>query len=342
MKNSGENKSNKIKRIKSIAVFIFFQIVFILFTGPTLIYCGPFVHLKSIVAQSAYTSSSFVWLTEMYMSNRSINKMMGNNENAKEMFINNDKNNIVKIKEKKSDSCELLEVKGRKFKGLAIIVDDPTRVKSGYTDKLKSEGQSTSEIAKDNDAFAAINGGGFFTKSNYSEVAWTGSGGTPNGVIISEGELIFSDTPDEDHKHNVAAFTDKGELLVGLYSYKELEAKNVREAICFGPALLINGNKTILGDYGGWGIAPRTAIGQRKDGSVVMLVLEGRKLNSVGATLEDVQDIMLKLGAVNATNLDGGYSTTMYYGGQVVNKPYNILGERAVPTIFYVEKKKNK
>ena len=323
-------------------VFMVFQIIFILFTGATLIFCGPFQHLKSIVAQSAYTSSSFVWLTEMYMSNSSINKMMGKSENAKNMYINNSNNNLVKIKDKKSDTCEILEVKGRKFKGLALVVDDPTRVKSGYTDKLKNEGQSTSEIAKDNDAFAAINGGGFFTKNNYSEVAWTGSGGTPNGVIISNGDLIFPDTPDEEHVNNVAAFTNKGELLVGLYSYRELKEKNVQEAICFGPALLINGNKTILGDYGGWGIAPRTAIGQRKDGSVIMLVLEGRKLNSVGATLEDVQDIMLKLGVVNATNLDGGYSTTMYYSGQVVNKPYNILGERAVPTIFYVEKNKKK
>lgn len=337
------NKHKKGKKkciIRKALIFIFFQLIAILITGPTLIYCGPFKHLKSIVAQSAYTSSSFVFLTKMYMSDASINKMMGNDNDAKNAFISNSKGNLVKIKKGKSSDVDLLEVKGRKFKGLAIVVDDPKRLKTGYTDKLKKEGQSTSEIAKENDAFAAINGGGFFTSDDSSEVAWTGAGGTPKGIIISKGELIFSDSLDSDKKNDVAAFTDKGELLVGLYSYNELKDKKVKEAICFGPALLINGKKTVLGDYGGWGIAPRTAVGQKRDGSVVLLVLEGRKLNSVGATLEDVQDIMLKLGVVNATNLDGGYSTTMYYGGQVINKPYNVLGERAVPTILYVEKKK--
>ncbi|WP_142415652.1 phosphodiester glycosidase family protein [Hathewaya massiliensis] len=332
-----KKKHKKMRIISKASIFIFFQIIFILFTGPTLIFCGPFANLKSIVAQSAYTSSSFTWLTKMYMSDKSIAKMMSSGD-AKNSYINNDKN-IVKIKKNKSNTIDLFEVKARKFQGLAMVVDDPTRVKVGYTDKLKKEGQSTSEIAKLNDAEAAINGGGFFTKDT-TEVVWTGAGGAPKGMIVSKGELIFSDTRDLDYKQDVTAFTDKGELLVGYYSYNELVKKNVKEAICFGPALIINGKKTALGDHGGWGIAPRSAVGQKKDGSMVMLVLEGRKLDSVGATLEDVQDIMLKLGVVNATNLDGGYSTTMYYKGQVINKPYNILGERAVPSILYVEKKK--
>ncbi|MFX0548647.1 phosphodiester glycosidase family protein [Hathewaya histolytica] len=336
MENKRVKKSGRIKRN---FIFIFFQLIFILLIGPTLIYCGPFVNLKSIVAQSAYTSSSFTWLTKMYMSDKSISKMMAAGD-AKNAYINNDKN-IVKIKKDKTNNIELFDVKARKFQGIAMVVDDPTRIKVGYTNKLKKEGQSTSEIAKDNDAQAAINGGGFFTKDT-TEVAWTGAGGAPKGMIISNGELVFSDTKNLDHKQDVAAITNKGEVLIGYYSYNELKKKNVKEAICFGPALLINGKKTILGDYGGWGIAPRSAFGQKKDGSIVMLVLEGRKLNSVGATLEDVQDIMLKLGVVNATNLDGGYSTTMYYGGQVINKPYNIFGERAVPSIIYVEKRNKK
>ncbi|SHK15736.1 Exopolysaccharide biosynthesis protein [Hathewaya proteolytica DSM 3090] len=333
-----KNKKYKIGKVTKIFIFILAQIVILFATGPTLIYCGPFSHLKSIVAQSAYTSSRMVWLTEQYMSKESIDKMMGISDNSQNDYINNSKGNVVKIPEKPGKDCDIFEVKGRKFKGLLISVEDPKRVAIGYCDKTKKEGQSTSEIAKELDAFAAINGGGFFTRAEGLEEAWSGLGGIPSGVIISKGELIFSDSSDYNRKNNVAAFTDKGELLVGLYSYNELKAKNVQEAICFGPALVINGKKTMLGEYGGWGIAPRTAIGQRKDGSVVMIVIEGRKINSVGATLEDVQDIMLKLGVVNATNLDGGYSTTMYYAGQVVNKPYNILGERAVPTIFYVKK----
>ena len=85
------------------------------------------------------------------------------------------------------------------------------------------------------------------------------------------------------------------------------------------------------------GIAPRTAIGQRKDGAILFLVSDGRQVRSIGATLKDVQDIMLEYGAYNATNLDGGSSPTMYYDGEVINNPCDPLGERSIPSVVYVE-----
>ena len=112
---------------------------------------------------------------------------------------------------------------------------------------------------------------------------------------------------------------------------------NVQEAITFGPALVVNGQGTITSGDGGWGMAPRTAIGQKKDGAILMLVIDGRQASSLGATLKDVQDIMLQYDAYTATNLDGGSSTTMYHEGEVINNPANSLGERSVPSILYVE-----
>jgi len=89
---------------------------------------------------------------------------------------------------------------------------------------------------------------------------------------------------------------------------------------------------------GGWGSTSRTAIGQRKDGTVIFLVIDGTFIRGLtGATLKDVQNIMLDYGAVNAANLDGGSSTTLYYKGKVINNPINPLGERMVPTIFYAK-----
>ena len=84
---------------------------------------------------------------------------------------------------------------------------------------------------------------------------------------------------------------------------------------------------------GGWGVGPRTAIGQRKDGTVLFLVIDGRQPGySVGATLRDIQNIMYEEGAVIAANLDGGSSSTLYYNGKVINKPADLLGERMIPT----------
>lgn len=105
----------------------------------------------------------------------------------------------------------------------------------------------------------------------------------------------------------------------------------------FWTSLIINGKPTIKKGDGGWGIAPRTAIAQRKDGTVLLLVIDGRQKDSIGATLKEVQDILLKYDAYNASNLDGGSSTTMYYQDRVVNKPSDILGERAIPTAFIVK-----
>ena len=87
--------------------------------------------------------------------------------------------------------------------------------------------------------------------------------------------------------------------------------------------------------YGG-GKNPRTAIGQRADGSVLLLVVDGRQANSLGATFKDLAYIMLEYGAVNACAMDGGTSTQMVYYGQVLNNPYSPTGPRKCPTAWLV------
>ena len=132
--------------------------------------------------------------------------------------------------------------------------------------------------------------------------------------------------------------TKDGNLIVGNYSKAELKEKDVVEGISFGPALIVNGEKMITHGDGGWGVGPRTAIGQRKDGTVLFLVIDGRQPGySVGATLRDIQNIMYEEGAVIAANLDGGSSSTLYYNGKVINKPADLLGERMIPTAFVVK-----
>ena len=183
---------------------------------------------------------------------------------------------------------------------------------------------------------AAINGGGF-TDSSSGDSKWTGTGGKPVGVLISNGTVKYNDVNDETTKVDVMAMTKNGVLLVGPHSLSEMNELGVTDAISFGPAIVVNGKGTIKSGDGGWGIAPRTAIGQRKDGSILFMVIDGRQTSSVGATLKDVQNIMLQYGAINATNLDGGSSSTMYYEGDVINNPCDPLGERSVPSVVYVK-----
>ena len=103
-----------------------------------------------------------------------------------------------------------------------------------------------------------------------------------------------------------------------------------------GPFLIINGEAQDVDGVGG-GLNPRTAIGQRADGAILLLVVDGRQVTSLGASFSDLQDIMLQYGAVNASAMDGGTSTQMYYNGEVINKPYSPTGPRTLPTAFLIK-----
>ena len=97
-------------------------------------------------------------------------------------------------------------------------------------------------------------------------------------------------------------------------------------AICFSLAVSALGS----------GVNPRTAIGQRSDGALLLLVLDGRSINTLGATMDDVVNIMLEYGAVNAGNLDGGSSSVMVYEGEIINNCASVTGPRQIPTAFVV------
>ena len=199
------------------------------------------------------------------------------------------------------------------------------------------EGQLTSEIAKDNKAIAAINAGGFTDKTDGSKL--TATGANPIGIIMSDGKIVFDGIKDENKKRESVALTKSGKLLVGSYSTKEMQGFGVTEAVSFGPAIIVNGRKAITKGDGGWGIAPRTCIAQRKDGAILLLVIDGRELHSLGATLREAQDVLYDHGAYNATNLDGGSSSTMFYNDEIINNPCGKLGERSIASIIYVEKR---
>ena len=242
------------------------------------------------------------------------------------------------VKNKNDKSVIRYEITGNKFKGFLLVINDPTRIKVGYSSKLGREGELTSVIARDNNAIAAINGGGFTDMS--SDSLWTGTGANPSGVIMSSGKIVYNGTNNDNEKMDTVALTKLGKLLVGPYTIKELIKYGVNEAVSFGPAMIVNGHKTIKNGNGGWGIAPRTCVAQRKDGSILFLVIDGRQIRSLGATLREAQDVLYEHGAYNATNLDGGSSSTLFYDDEVINNPCDSLGERSVPSIIYVESRK--
>lgn len=328
MKNNSK-KRNKIS-LKIFILFIVFEFVFTAVTIPFVVFYGPFKNVKRTVVGAAMTTLSHQFIAKTFLSNKQINEIL-----SEDGVVSIDQGTQqLQFHNTHDSSIDRYDIDGKKFKGYMLVIHDPTRVKVGVSSKLGTEGQLTSQIAKNNNAVAAINGGGFTDKSANS--TWTGTGGTPVGIIMSDGEEKYNDVTNSNSKRDVMAITKSGVLLVGPHSINEMKNLGVTDAISFGPALIVNGKITVKGD-GGWGIAPRTAIGQKKDGSILMLVIDGRQVSSIGATLKDAAEVMKQYGAYNATNLDGGSSSTMYYEGEVINNPCDPLGERSVPSIVYVK-----
>lgn len=251
--------------------------------------------------------------------------------------LTNSKKNIVmasKASNKKEQQLNNLtnireyDIKSKKFNGKMIVVPSSKKIVVGFDDKVCKFAKTTSEIAKKNNAICAINAGRFKRSEDGQSIK-------PVGVIIHDGKIIYNDLNDKNIITDIVGFDDKGKLIVGKYTLNELKNINIKEAVSFGPALIANGKYTKISGDGGWGIAPRTAIGQKKDGTTLLLTIDGRSIKSFGATIKDVQDIFKEYGAVNASNLDGGSSTTMYYNGEIVNK-LSSDKERTVPSTFLV------
>ena len=221
------------------------------------------------------------------------------------------------------DGVVLETVKGNGFTGYMLIIYDPKRVYVGKPDEYGGSGLYLSEMVAKYGATGGINGGGF------SDDNGAGSGGNPRGMVISEGMYYNYDNDGGDF----AGFDADGILHVGYYTRSDAAALGIVNGVSFGPILVINGNT--YPEQLSNGINPATAIGQRADGAVLMLVIDGRQVHSFGATWLDVANVMLSYGAVNAYNLDGGSSTAMWYNGGYVNKPSSAGGlGRVMPTAW--------
>lgn len=223
----------------------------------------------------------------------------------------------------------IVDVSGSTYKGKMMIVNDPSRVYvAAIPDFTVARGQQVAQMVAKENALAGINGGGF------EDIAGLGKGAKALGIVVSQGVWRNGS---KTGTHQVIGFDDKDRLLIGTMSGSEAIQAGVRDAVAWGPVLIVNGQPMEVGDAGG-GLNPRTAIGQRADGAVLMLVIDGRQTNSLGASYADLIELMLEYGAVNAANLDGGTSSSMVYEGEVITNVCSLYGERPLPTCFVVRR----
>ena len=221
-------------------------------------------------------------------------------------------------------------VKGRGYSGYMMIVEDPSRVIMGsIPSSYGREGYTVSEFVQHFDGVAGVNAGGFLDPNGF------GDGSSPDSVVVVDGEIYYSDYGCRD---GIAAIDGNHILHVAnRMSRQELIDNDIRYAVCYGPVLIANGEAvSTTGAYEG--LNPRTVIGQRDDGAMLLLVIDGRQVKSMGANYKDLTEIMLSYGAVNALNLDGGSSSMLWYGDRYLNNESAVVGIRDIPTSFVVLK----
>ncbi len=245
-----------------------------------------------------------------------------------------------------SEWLEIRDVKGPSFRGKIMLIHDPSKVIVGTLDAYgaayhglylyRRSGDTEDGFIEKYNAIGGTNAGGFYDPNG------GGNGGTPelNGLVIRDGQIVWGGTG--GWYLNVIGFDANHILHVGDMSGQQALDLGLQSAVSFeaGPILVQNGvkckNSRNGSDVLGGGLNPRTCIGQTADGTILLMVLEGRKPYSLGATYDDLAQIMLDYGAVNAANLDGGSSSLMYYNGEQICQGSNLTGMRQMATAILV------
>lgn len=262
-----------------------------------------------------------------------INAINTNKVSSESIKYENEYERAILERDPKNNDYKIIEISEKKFDGYLVAVYEPSRVKTLVTAKLGTSGQYVTTMAKNNDALIAINGGGF------DDPNFNSTGGSPLGITVRDGEYITTKT--YAGSGGVIGFTEDDKLILGKMSLAKAKEMKLRDAVTFGPFLIVNGKASEVLGNGGWGTAPRTAIAQRQDGIVLFLVVDGRTATKPGADMDDLIEILQNYGAYNAANLDGGTSSVLVVNNIIVNDPIDSTGAhktRPIATGFMVTK----
>lgn len=326
---------------------------------------GPSPTVRNLLVLSAMQASATKWVPGLFLDDETVEQIL-----AESRVINTD---VISLEEyaqanrgaeddgeqpedewaDAQDGMLFRTISGSTYKAYILIVKDPSRVYVGTSSDYRSGrvGARIFDITERDDAVAAINGGEFY------DVGGQGTGNTPIGLTYSLGKCVW----DDGYRRTFIGFDSDNQMVVSeKMTRSEADKLGIRDAVSFqtGNVLIDHDGDNIHLYYAdsNTGTAQRTAIGQRADGAVILLATDGRTASSLGATHNDVIDIMVSYGAVTAAMLDGGSSTMMYYEDYytkydiptdtldqyqlkgLVNKYKAFTNPRRIPTYFMVTK----
>ncbi len=336
-----EERPKKKKGKKLVVTFIVLDalaFIFLFFSY------GPIGYFRNLLITTAMTTAEHKYLARVIYNEDTIAEVLSNNyvleinEPTKVddiIFKSADETGryesiyeeqILK-KDNENDLYKVIDIEGNGYKGFLIAIYDASRV-TLYSSRA-GRGELLVNMAKKEEAIVGINASGFYFPDGVMKAS---------GLVIKDGK-VWSAGKSMTKTGGLIGFNYDNVLVLS----KEKDSsviKTLRDAVEFGPFLVVNGQASPIKGDGGWGIAPRTAIGQRKDGIVLFLVIDGRNVGySLGASMKEMQKIFLRYKAHNAANLDGGGSSSLVIEGKLHNKPAGntYKGERYIPNAWMLK-----
>ena len=349
-----KSKGKVVFRIIRRFLLVFFTLIILLVVGLAmvcnLIFNGPSTTARDRLTMSMRESSAMKWFPAVFIGEDTVAEI--EKITAAELPDELSDNSQIKIDldnvlsgtdewEGHPDGIRIEKISGDTYNAHVMIIRDPSRVYQAVsTDSFSTSkpGVRIDQQIEKEGAVAAINAGAFWDDGTGSPVV----GSIPEGLVISEGVVRWKSgrAPQE----GFVGFNNDNVMIVAksMTADKAMEL-GIRDGCCFGPVLIMNNTINEEAYNAKSGLNPRTAIGQRADGAVIFLCIDGRQASSMGGTYADIIDIMVEYGAVNACNLDGGSSTVMLYRDHNTGKvsminSYSLLQENArrMPTFIMV------
>ena len=323
-----KKKSGLFGRIVRRFFLLLFTLILMLAVGLVLvmnaIFKGPSPAAQKVLTMSLLEPSATKWIPALFIGEEAVEEIRSSKgvelssevTDTSQVVINKD--GLMAQGEdwsKYPDGIRIETYKGKTFNAHIMLMKDPSRVylgistKSGFSPSIP--GRRPNEAIEDHGALAVINAGAFWDNGKIDPRV----GATPEGLVYSEGACVWTTGAPPTGSGGFAGFNTDDILVVHRENLNKAQAEelNIRDGCCFGPALIINGEVNQEAYNSASGYNPRTAVGQRADGVVIFVCVDGRQAGSVGGTYADVIDILVEYGAVNACNMDGGSSSVMMY-----------------------------
>lgn len=310
---------------------------------------GPSRKATELFATTFLETGQMKFIVSIFLSDNEIKEIVASNSMSEmSAEVNTNLIEVNAAEENNSQDIELVNISGNTFSAKMLIIKDPSRVKLATTYPWGEYGQELDKLVKNSGSIAGVNGGLYVSDSN--------KGGKPLGLVVCDGKIQYNNPTGYAGLHLIG-FDEKNILriisLEGMNASqieKLVKDEKIRDAVVFQEEssdknnhfvkLVVNGEARQMNGSGS-GANPRTVIGQRKDGAVLLLVTDGRGASGhLGATASDLIDIMMEYGAVNAANLDGGSSSSMYYNDKYEMTSVTLYYSNSswkLPTAFVVK-----